>query len=1354
MGTSGTVSVTIDGVPAGATLSAGIDNHDGTWTLTGDQLVGLTLTPPTDYSGTLNLGVTAHAALDGTDISATGTLVVTVAPVADAPTLAILPAVGLEDQPIALTIAAGLHAPADGETLSVTIAGVPAGATLSAGTDNGDGTWTLTGAQLTGLTITPPHDYSGTLTLSVTAEAAVNGTTADTTGTLSITVAPVADAPVLSLQASVGHEDQPIALSISASLVDPAQGETLSVTVAGVPAGAHLSAGVDNHDGTWTLSAGQLTGLTLTPPADYSGTLTLSVTAHAEVGGTSADTTGTLAVTVAPDTVHVGVGIDAPGLTLLPAIGLEDQPIALTIATNLPNPLAGETLSVTISGLPAGATLSAGTDNGDGTWTLTAVQLTGLTITPPADYSGTLTLGVTAHAELAGVEATTSANLAVTVTPVADAPTLAVLPAIGLEDQPIALTIGAGLVAPAAGETLSVTIAGVPVGATLSAGTDNHDGTWTLTTAQLTGLTLTPPADYNGTVTLTVTAHAEINGTGADASGSLSVTVLPVADAPSLVTLPAVGLEDQPIALTIAAGLHAPADGETLSITIAGVPAGALLSAGTDNHDGTWTLTSAQLTGLTLTPPADYNGTVTLTVTAHADANGTTADTTGSLSVSVLPVADVPNLVVLPTVGLEDQPIALTIAAGLMTPAAGETLSVVISGVPMGATLSAGTDNHDGTWTLTGVQLTGLTITPPADYSGVLNLTVTAHADVNGTEATASAVVAVTVLPVADVPNLVVLPAVGLEDQPIALTIGAGLATPATGETLSVVVSGVPVGATLSAGTDNHDGSWTLTGAQLSGLTLTPPADYHGTLNLTVTAHADVNGTEATVSGGLSVTVLPVADIPNLVALPAVGLEDQPIALTIAAGLTTPAAGETLSVVVGGVPVGATLSAGTDNHDGTWTLTGVQLTGLTITPPADYSGTLNLTVTAHADVNGTEATANAAIAVTVLPVADVPNLVALPVVGLEDQPIALNISAGLAAPVAGETLSVVVSGVPVGAVLSAGTDNHDGTWTLTGVQLAGLTLTPPADYNGTITLGVTAHADVNGTAASVSAGLTVTVLPVADIPNLVVLPAVGLEDQPIALTIAASLATPAAGETLTVTVSGLPAGAVLSAGTDNHDGTWTLTGAQLTGLTLTPPADYHGTLSLGVTAHADVNGTDAAISATVAVTVLPVADMPNLAVLPVVGLEDHPIALTITAGLAAPVGGGDAERHRRRPARRRHPVRRHRQPRRHLDPDQRPADRRHPDPARRLPWHPEPGRHRPCRPERDGRDGQRQRGGHGAARGRRAQPGGPAGGGAGGPAHRPDHHRRHRHAGGGGNPVGGRRRPARGRHPVGRHRQP
>ncbi|MDE1148225.1 MAG: Ig-like domain-containing protein [Azospirillaceae bacterium] len=787
--------------PTGGTGSGGVEAGGGTGGGTGT-------TDPTGGTGTGGTGSGGTGTGGGTTNPGTGTG--TTDPTGGTGSgdgnhisvnLSVAPAAGLEDQPIALTIGAGVGSPGAGETVSVTIAGVPVGATLSAGTDNHDGTWTLTAGQLTGLTITPPTDYSGTLTLSVTAHAELNGATSDTSSTLAVTVAPVADAPTLAVAPAVGLEDQPIALTIAAGLHAPADGETLSVTIAGVPAGATLSAGTDNGDGTWTLTSAQLTGLTLTPPADYSGTLNLSVTAHAEVGGTSADTSSSLAVTVAPVA-------DAPTLAIGPATGLEDQPIALTIAAGLHSPADGETLSVTIAGVPAGATLSAGTDNGDGTWTLTGAQLTGLTLTPPTDYSGTLNLSVTAHAEVGGTSADTTSTLAITVAPVADAPTLTVLPATGQEDQPIALTIAASLHAPADGETLSVTIAGVPAGATLSAGTNNGDGTWTLTGAQLTGLTITPPADYNGTLNLSVTAHAEVGGTGADTISTLSVTVTPTGDtspvtgieAPTLSVQAAAGLEDQPIALTIAAGLHAPVAGETLSVTIAGVPSGATLSAGTDNHDGTWTLTGAQLTGLTITPPTDYSGTLNLSVTAHADVNGTTADTTGSLAVTVAPVADAPSLTVAPAVGLEDQPIALTIAAGLHAPAAGETLSVTIAGVPAGATLSAGTDNHDGTWTLTGAQLTGLTITPPADYSGTLNLSVTAHAEVGGTSADTSSTLAVTVAPVADVPTLAVLPAVGLEDQPIALTIAAGLHAPADGETLSVTIAGVPAGATLNHG--------------------------------------------------------------------------------------------------------------------------------------------------------------------------------------------------------------------------------------------------------------------------------------------------------------------------------------------------------------------------------------------------------------------------------------------------------------------------------------------------------------------------------------------------------------------------
>src|SRR3546814_19830325 len=62
----------------------------------------------------------------------------------------------------------------------------------------------------------------------------------------------------------------------------------------------------------------------------------------------------------------------------------EDAAIPLDIAAALTDTDGSETLSITVSGMPAGAMLSAGTDNGDGSWTLAPADLQGLAITPPA----------------------------------------------------------------------------------------------------------------------------------------------------------------------------------------------------------------------------------------------------------------------------------------------------------------------------------------------------------------------------------------------------------------------------------------------------------------------------------------------------------------------------------------------------------------------------------------------------------------------------------------------------------------------------------------------------------------------------------------------------------------------------------------------------------------------------------------------------------------------------------------------------------------------------------------------------------------------------------------------------------
>lgn len=274
------------------------------------------------------------------------------------PTLAVDSATGAEDTPIAIHIDANLVDTDGSETLVIVVAGVPAGATLSAGTNNGDGTWTLTPADLPFLTLTPPQDFAGSITLTVTAVALENGHAASISAPLTVSVTGVADAPILGVHTSTGAEDTAIALTINAATVGA--GETLGIVISGVPAGGTLSAGHNNGDGTWTLTAGDLAGLTFTPPLHASGTFNLTVVATASENGTSASTSQVLSIDVS------GVAT-APTLSVGGAAGLEGTPVPLTINAALVDTDGSETLSITIGGLPTGAVLSAGTNNGDGT---------------------------------------------------------------------------------------------------------------------------------------------------------------------------------------------------------------------------------------------------------------------------------------------------------------------------------------------------------------------------------------------------------------------------------------------------------------------------------------------------------------------------------------------------------------------------------------------------------------------------------------------------------------------------------------------------------------------------------------------------------------------------------------------------------------------------------------------------------------------------------------------------------------------------------------------------------------------------------------------------------------------------
>ena len=130
--------------------------------------------------------------------------------VADAPVVGASNVTGDEDTAIALNITAALADTDGSETLSVvTITGVPDGATLSAGTDNGSGNWTVNAVDLDGLTITPPTNSNDDFSLSVSVTATENdGDTETTVGNFDVDVVGVADEPLVHVTEVRGFDNQ------------------------------------------------------------------------------------------------------------------------------------------------------------------------------------------------------------------------------------------------------------------------------------------------------------------------------------------------------------------------------------------------------------------------------------------------------------------------------------------------------------------------------------------------------------------------------------------------------------------------------------------------------------------------------------------------------------------------------------------------------------------------------------------------------------------------------------------------------------------------------------------------------------------------------------------------------------------------------------------------------------------------------------------------------------------------------------------------------------------------------------------------------------------------------------------
>ncbi|MCO6187036.1 tandem-95 repeat protein, partial [Rhizobium sp. L1K21] len=476
IGTDGAASGDEDTLITGTVVASDVDGDSltytvssapahGTVTLSGN---GYTYTPNANFNGADTFDVLVDDGHGGTD---TVTIAVTVDAVNDAPIGTDGSASGDEDTLITGTVVAS---DVDGDSLTYTVSSAPA-----------HGTVTLSG---NGYTYTPDANFNGSDTFDVLVDDGHGGTD---TVTIAVTVDAVNDAPVGTDGSASGDEDTVITGTVVASDVD---GDSLTYTVSSNPA-----------HGTVTLSGN---GYTYTPDANFNGADTFDVLVDDGHGGTD---TLTIAVTV--DAVN-----DAP---VAQAISVEtvtedDALQTINLLAGQSDVDAGDVLSVANITVTDDLGVSvAFTNNGDGTISIDPAQYDALNdgesrrLTVAYDVTdGTASVANTATLIVTGATDNTA--------PVSTTDTY-----LTLEDRTLVIPAGSGVLANDSdidGDALSsILVSNVSHGTLVL----NTDGSFTYT----------PAANFSGIDSFTYRAN---DGTANGNPVTVTIDVAPVADGGTL----------------------------------------------------------------------------------------------------------------------------------------------------------------------------------------------------------------------------------------------------------------------------------------------------------------------------------------------------------------------------------------------------------------------------------------------------------------------------------------------------------------------------------------------------------------------------------------------------------------------------------------------------------------------------------------------------------------------------------------------------------------------------------------------------------------------------------------------------
>lgn len=641
-GTEGQSVTTAEDTPASLTLKAVSPNSNANFTYTVSQPAHGTLsgtganrtyTPVPNFTGSDSFTFSVN---DGQANSNTSTVTITVTNVNDAPVAADDSKSTQEDTPLSFFA---------GELLINDNAGAAdeGGQTLAVTSvaDGADthGTVSFAGGQIT---YTPAANYHGAA--SFTYQVCDDGTTAGSpdprcaSATVNVTVESVNDSPETHADAATTDEDTPVTVDVVTNDTD-VDGDSL--TLASVADAAH---------GTVAIADGKAV---FTPEANYNGAASFSYVVNDGHGGTA---TGNVSITVNPVN-------DAPTVESQSAETNEDTAKSITLAGS---DLDGDSLTYNIVTPP-----SHGTANVSGA---------GVTYTPDANFNG---LDSFTFKSNDGTVDSGEATVSLTINAVNDAPGANAQSIATDEDTPKAITL-AGTDVETSGSSLTFNITTQPSHGQLSGSAPN--------------LTYVPAANYNGADSFEFTVTDAGDGSSAastSAPATVSITVNPVNDAPTLNGVPASATINELVAyvFTASAGdIDTPA--QTLTFSLVGAPAGASINPSSGAFS--WTPTEQQ--GGTNIP---FNFKVRVSdgvVSADAD-----------ISLVVSEVNQAPTLAPIGNRILTLGDTLTFTAVGSDADVPAQTLSYSLAGaVPAGATINATTGAF--TWTPTAAQ-SGLTHT-------------------------------------------------------------------------------------------------------------------------------------------------------------------------------------------------------------------------------------------------------------------------------------------------------------------------------------------------------------------------------------------------------------------------------------------------------------------------------------------------------------------------------------------------------------------------------------------------------------------------------------------------------------------